>query len=93
METILGAVIATITGVAALNNRIHVRISELDRRLDFIEIKLAEKYTSKDDLNDMFRYLQESQIRLEAKIDRHLALSSVYEGPNDQITGNRRPIQ
>lgn len=63
-------VIAAVTGLAALTNRLHSRIHELDQRVDGVELRVAEKYVSKDDLDGMIDRVEGHLIRLENKLDK-----------------------
>ena len=46
----LPLVIAIVSGLSAVTTRLHNRIYELDRRLDSVELRIAEKYLSKEEL-------------------------------------------
>ena len=70
LEAGVALAIATITGVAALTNRLHTRMSELDNRLDRAELRVAEQYVSKADLNEMLERFERHMIRIENKLDK-----------------------
>ncbi len=77
METIVSVVIAVIAGGAALNNRlhnrinnVHDRISGLDRRIDALELNVAQDYVSKADLSVMVQRMEDHMIRIENKLDQ-----------------------
>jgi uncharacterized coiled-coil protein SlyX len=70
LEAGVALAIATITGVAALTNRLHTRMSELDKRLDRAELRVAEQYVSKADLNEMLERFERHMIRIENKLDK-----------------------
>ena len=66
MEAAITALIAVIGGGAALNNRlhnrinnVHDRISGLDRRIDAIELNVAQDYVSKADLSVMVQRMED----------------------------------
>ena len=66
IEATVTAVVAAIAGGAALNNRIHNRInnvhdriSGLDRRIDAIELNVAQDYVSKADLSTMVQRMED----------------------------------
>lgn len=63
-------VIALATGFAALNNRLHNRIMQLDKRLDEIELRVAEKYVSKVEMSNMIDRVETHLVRLENKLDK-----------------------
>ena len=62
--------VATITGVSALTNRIYARVSELDKRVDRIELRIAEQYVSKKDLSEILDRMETHMIRIENKLDK-----------------------
>ena len=62
--------IAAVTGLAALTNRLHNRIHELDRRVDGIELRVAEQYVSKTDLSEIMSRVEGHMERIENKLDR-----------------------
>ena len=69
--------IAGIAAGAALNNRLHQRvnnvhdrISGLDRRIDAIELGVAQDYVSKADLSVMTKRMEDHMIRIETKLDQ-----------------------
>ena len=70
LEMAVPIVIAAVTGLAALTNRLHSRIHELDQRVDGVELRVAEKYVSKDDLDGMIARGEGHLIRLENKLDK-----------------------
>jgi septal ring factor EnvC (AmiA/AmiB activator) len=69
-EGAIAAVIATITGVAALTTRLNGRINDLDRRVDQMELRIAENYVSKADMESMIDRVETHLIRLENKLDK-----------------------
>jgi len=77
MESLVAAVIAAIAGGAALNNRlhnrinnVHDRISGLDRRIDALELNVAQEYVSKADLSVMVQRMEDHMVRIENKLDQ-----------------------
>ena len=77
LEAIVSIAIAGIAAGAALNNRLHQRvnnvhdrISGLDRRIDAIELGVAQDYVSKADLSIMTKRMEEHMIRIENKLDQ-----------------------
>jgi len=70
LEMAIPIVIAAVTGLAALTNRLHSRIHELDQRVDGVELRVAERYVSKDDLDGMIDRVEGHLIRLENKLDK-----------------------
>ena len=62
---------------AALNNRLHQRInnvydriSGLDRRIDGVELCVAQDYVSKSDLATMLDRMEDHMVRIENKLDQ-----------------------
>ena len=45
------------------------RIHELDRRIDHIEVKVAEKYVTKADMSDIIDRVTDHMVRIENKLD------------------------
>ena len=70
LEMTVPIVIAAVTGLAALTNRLHNRIHELDQRVDGVELRVAERYVSKADLDGMIDRVEGHLIRLENKLDK-----------------------
>ena len=77
IEAIVTASLAGIAGVATLTNRLHTRINHLhdriadmDRRVDGVELRIAEKYVTKADLAAILRSMEEHMIRIENKLDQ-----------------------
>ena len=77
MEALVAAVIAMVAGGSALNNRlhnrinnVHDRISGLDRRIDAIELSVAQDYVSKADLSTMVQRMEDHMVRIENKLDQ-----------------------
>ena len=77
LEALISIAIAGIAGGAALNNRLHQRInnvhdriSGLDRRIDAIELGVAQDYVSKADLSVMTKRMEDHMVRIENKLDQ-----------------------
>ena len=77
LEAIISVAIAGLAGGAALNNRLHQRvnnvhdrISGLDRRIDAIELGVAQDYVSKADLSVMMKRMEDHMVRIETKLDQ-----------------------
>ena len=73
----MSVVIAVVAGGAAINNRlhnrinnVHDRISGLDRRIDTIELSVAQDYVSKADLAVMVQRMEDHMVRIENKLDQ-----------------------
>ena len=70
MEAVITLVIAAVTGLGVLNTRLNNRIHELDRRIDAVEVKVAEEYVSKNDLTQMMDRVEGHMVRIENKLDK-----------------------
>lgn len=77
LEALVSLSIAAIAAGAALNNRLHQRInnvhdriSGLDRRIDAVELGVAQDYVSKTDLNAMMDRMEDHMVRIENKLDQ-----------------------
>ena len=70
MEAVITIVIAAVTGLGVLNTRLNNRIHELDRRIDSIEVKVAEEYVQKADLTQMIDRVEGHMVRIENKLDK-----------------------
>ena len=51
-------------------NNVHDRISELDRRIDNVELNVAQEYVSKTDLQTMIDRMEDHMVRIENKLDQ-----------------------
>ena len=69
-EALLGIGVALVTGVAALTQGIHNRITELDKRVDGVELRIAQQYVTKKDLNEIMTRMEGHLIRIEEKMDK-----------------------
>jgi len=70
LEASIAIAIATVSGAAALTNRVYNRVHELDRRLDRVELRIAEQYVSKTDLTEVIDRMEKHMIRIENKLDK-----------------------
>ena len=70
IEVAVSVGIAAVTGMAAITTRLHGRIHELDKRIDQVELRVAEEYVSKEDLVQMMDRVEGHLIRLENKLDK-----------------------
>ena len=77
IEASISAVVAIVAGGAALNNRlhnrinsVHERISALDRRLDGVELNVANDYVKKAELAELLKRMEDHMVRIENKLDQ-----------------------
>jgi uncharacterized coiled-coil protein SlyX len=80
IETILTGVVSLVLGasggIAALNSRTNQRVTELDRRIDQMELRVAEKYVPRNELSNALQKMEDHMIRIENKLDQ-IALRNV----------------
>ena len=70
IESIISAAIAVVTGGAVLTSRMHGRIMELDKRIDSIELSMAQAYVSKGDFERTLERVEQHMVRIENKLDK-----------------------
>jgi len=73
IEAAVSAGIALLAGTAALTNRLHTRISQLDNRVDKVELRMVEHYVSKTDFAATLAELKGHMVRIENKLDTFIA--------------------
>lgn len=69
IEAIVPAVIALASGAGILTSRIHSRINEMDKRVDAMELRMAETYVTKGDFQHALERVENQMIRIEEKLD------------------------
>ena len=62
--------IAVIAACATVSNRIHNRIHEMDKRMDGVELRIAEQYVKRHELTTALEKMEDHMIRIESKIDQ-----------------------
>ena len=70
IEQVVPITIALITGSGVLFNRVHNKIHDLDRRIDSVELRVAESYVSKTDFNNALVKMEGHMVRIEEKLDK-----------------------
>lgn len=55
--------------MAAITNRLHGRISELDKRVDGVELLIAKNYVSRSEHFQAMERIEEHMVRIEQKLD------------------------
>ena len=63
-------VVAALSGLGVLHGRLQGRIHEIDRRIDAIEVKVAEDYVLKSDLTQLMDRVEGHMVRIENKLDK-----------------------
>ena len=76
IESIISAAIAVVTGGAILTTRVHTRILELDKRIDQLELGMAQSYVSKADFERTLERVETHMLRIEDKLDDLVKVSS-----------------
>ena len=64
IEAGVSAVIALVAAGAALTNRVHSRINEMDKRLDTFELRVATSYVPKQDFETAVQKMEDHMIRI-----------------------------
>jgi hypothetical protein len=72
IEAGVSAVIALVAAGAALTNRVHNRINDMDKRLDTFELRVATSYVPKQDFETAVQKMEDHMIRIENKLDQML---------------------
>jgi len=70
IEAIISAAIAALTGVIAVHSKLNNRIMDVDKRMDRIELRMAERYVPKEELSNALAKVEEHMIRIENKLDQ-----------------------
>ena len=71
-ESFIPAVVAIATGVAVLFNKVNQRVTQLDHRVDKLELKLVESFTTKQEFSDAMIRMESHLIRIEDKMDQFI---------------------
>ena len=69
IDQAIPAIIAIVTGGSVLFNRAYNRMHDLDKRVDSIELRIAESYVTKGDFNLALNKMEDHMIRIEEKLD------------------------
>ena len=72
IEAGVSALVALIAGGAAITNRLHSRINELDRRVDSFELRVATSYVPQEQFGEAISKMEAHMIRIENKLDQML---------------------
>ena len=74
IEVVLTGVITLIVGagggVFAIHSKASGRIYAIDKRIDGLEIRLAEKYVARQELAHALQKMEDHMIRIENKLDQ-----------------------
>ena len=70
IEASVAAGIALFTAIVSVHNRLHTKISDVDTRVDKIELRVAENYVQKQELSTALQKMEDHMIRIENKLDQ-----------------------
>ena len=74
VEAILTGVVSLVLGasgaVFSVSSKSSGRMDEIDRRIDGLEIRLAEKYVPRQELANAISKIENHMIRIEEKLDK-----------------------
>lgn len=80
IESIITGVVSLIIGVGGgvvtVNSRSNSRMDQLDKRIDGIELRFAEKYVPRQELANALQKMEDHMIRIESKLDQ-IALRNI----------------
>ena len=78
LEAILTGVVSLVIGasggVLALSSKLSGRMDVIDKRIDGIEIRLAEKYVPRLELANALQKMEDHMVRIESKLDQIVLL-------------------
>ena len=72
VEAGVAAGIALLTAIVSVHNRLHSKISDVDSRVDKVELRVAEHYVQKQELSTALQKMEDHMIRIETKLDQML---------------------
>ncbi len=70
VEATVAVSLASLTALAAMFSRANTRISDMDSRIDRIEVRVAEKYVPRGELTAALDRMEAHMIRIENKLDQ-----------------------
>ena len=70
IEAGVAAGIALFTAIVSVHNRLYIKIGEVDKRVDQIELRVAENYVQKQELSTALQKMEDHMIRIENKLDQ-----------------------
>jgi len=57
-------------GIATIHSKSNTRMDSIDRRIDGIELRFAEKYVPRQELTSALQKMEDHMIRIESKLDQ-----------------------
>ncbi len=70
IEASVAAGIALLTAIVSVHSRLHSKISDVDSRVDKVELRIAENYVQKQELSAALQKMEDHMIRIENKLDQ-----------------------
>jgi septal ring factor EnvC (AmiA/AmiB activator) len=74
IETAIAGAISLVIGVSggvlAINSRSTSRMDQIDKRIDGVELRLAEKYVPRQELANALQKMEDHMVRIEGKLDK-----------------------
>ena len=74
IEALITGVVSLIVGVGGgvltVSSRSNSRMDEIDKRIDGIELRFAEKYVPRQELANALQKMEDHMIRIENKLDQ-----------------------
>ena len=67
---VISLVIGISGGVMAISSRSNSRMDQIDKRIDSVELRLAEKYVPRQELANALQKMEDHMIRIENKLDQ-----------------------
>ena len=67
---VISLVIGVSGGVLAINSRSTSRMDQIDKRIDGVELRLAEKYVPRQELANALQKMEDHMVRIEGKLDK-----------------------
>jgi len=69
IESFIPIALAGATGFSVLISRLHSRVTDLDKRIDGFELRVAESYLSKAEFSSALERVEQHMVRIETKLD------------------------
>lgn len=69
IESIISATIAVVTGGFVLTSKLSSKLDHLDKRIDGVELSMAQNYVTKNDFEKTLERVEGHMIRIEEKLD------------------------
>lgn len=74
IEAIITGVVSLVVGIGGgvmtLSSRANSRMDQIDKRIDSIELRFAEKYVPRQELANALQKMEDHMIRIENKLDQ-----------------------